>query len=169
MRQSPRPDLLRGLAPAWREQGPPLARHLRSFARLQELLLEVLPLDTQQHRSDRQSQLWWEIEAKVRADLSQSIDLEWLQEVGRCSERSIGRACQLATGMSPMKRIKELRLSFARGLVQYSQRSMTEIALDVGYPRVQELSRDYRRRFGVTPRQDRSKELEYKTQHIPPD
>jgi transcriptional regulator GlxA family with amidase domain len=129
----------------------------------------VLPLDAQWHRSDRQSQHWWEIEAKIREDLSRAIDMQWLQTAGGCSERSIGRACKLATGMPPMKRVKELRLSYARGLVQYSQRSMTEIALEVGYRRVQELSRDYRHRFGVTPRQDRSTEPEYKTQHIPPE
>ncbi len=157
------------LLEAWRSLHPPLTRHLRSFTLLQELLLQVVPQDVHRHRSDRQSQLWWEIEAKVRENLSQPIDMARLREIAGYAERSIGRACKLATGMPPMQRIKELRLSFARGLVQYSQKSMTEIALDVGYQRVQELSRDYRRRFKVTPRQDRNAELEYRIQHMPPE
>jgi AraC-like DNA-binding protein len=155
------------LLTAWRVKGPSLTRHLRSFSLLQELIVEVLPSEIQQHRSDRPSQLWWELEGKAREDLSQPIDMEWLQQVCGRSVRSIGRACELATGMPPMRRIKELRLSFARGLVRYSQKSVTEIALDVGYSRVQDLSRDYRRRFGLTPRKDRGKELEYRIQHVP--
>jgi AraC-like DNA-binding protein len=155
------------LLDAWRGAAPSLTRHLRSFALLQELIAEVLPPEAQRHRSDRPSQLWWELEGKVRADLSQPVNMEWLEQVSGRSQRSIGRACELATGMPPMRRIKDLRLSCARGLVRYSQKSMTEIALDVGYARVQELSRDYRRRFGVTPRQDRGNEPEYKVQHVP--
>ena len=155
------------LLDVWQDEAPPLTRHLRSFSWLQELIAEVLPAELQRHRSDRPSQLWWAIEAKVREDLSQPINMEWLQQASGRSERSIGRACELATGMPPMRRVKELRLSCARGLVRYSHKSMTEVALDVGYSRVQELSRDYRRRFGVTPRQDRGNEPEYKIQHTP--
>jgi transcriptional regulator GlxA family with amidase domain len=66
-----------------------------------------------------------------------------------------------------MKRVKELRMSYARGLVLYSQMSMTEIALRVGYGRVQELSRDYHRRFGRTPREDRRAGPDYQRLESP--
>jgi AraC family transcriptional regulator len=77
------------------------------------------------------------------------------------------RACRLAVGVSPMKRVKEIRLSYARGLVLYSQLPMTEIAMRVGYSRVQELSRDYHRRYGLTPSEDRQSGPDYRTQRVP--
>jgi transcriptional regulator GlxA family with amidase domain len=55
-----------------------------------------------------------------------------------------------------MKRLKELRLGYARGLVQHTDLPMTEIAFRIGYSRSQELSRDYRLRFHITPRDDRN-------------
>lgn len=61
-----------------------------------------------------------------------------------------------------MRRVKRLRLSYARGLVLYSPLSLTDIALRVGYGRVQELSRDYRQHFGITPREDRQRGPDYR-------
>ena len=61
-----------------------------------------------------------------------------------------------------MKRVKELRLSYARGLVQHSELSISEIAYRTGYSRVQELSRDYHERFNVTPREERAQAPSYR-------
>ena len=99
-------------------------------------------------------------------DLSQPIDLRFLQSLSRRSRHSIIRACHLAVGTAPMKRVKEIRLSYARGLVLYSRLPMTEIALGVGYSRTQELSRDYRKRYGVTPTEDRQAGPDYRTQRV---
>jgi AraC-like DNA-binding protein len=155
---------------AWRAQHtPPLERHLRVFALMMELLMEVLHPETLGRRSDLPAQPWWDIEAKLREDLSQPIDLRTLEHMSHSSQRSIIRACELATGSSPMKRVKELRMSYARGLVLYSQMSMTEIAMRVGYGRVQEFSRDYRSRFGQSPREDRKLGPDYQEQQVPQD
>jgi AraC-like DNA-binding protein len=160
-------ELFRLLLAAWRASAPPVTRHLQTFARLLDLLVEVLPQPSPEHRSDLPTQPWWEIEARLREDLSQPIDLARLQSMSKRSQRSIVRACEAATGASPMKRVKELRLSYARGLVLYSQMSMTEIAVRVGYGRVQELSRDYHRRFGKTPRTDRRDGPDYRRLESP--
>ena len=139
-----------------------MTRHLRVLARLTELLLELLPSDLRTDRTDVHTDLWWDIETRLREDLSRPIDMRLLQDLSGRSVRSIIRACHLAVGMPPMKRIKKLRLSYARGLSLYSQLSLTEIALRVGYGRVQELSRDYRRQFGVTPTEDRQAGPDYR-------
>jgi AraC-like DNA-binding protein len=144
------------LLDAWRDTTVlPMVRHLRVFSRLMQLLAEVLPQGICRHRADAATQLWWEIEAHLREDLSQPVNLNRLQTLGRRSLRSILCGCRAATGTSPMKRVKEIRLSYARGLVLHSRLPMTEIALRVGYGRVQEMSRDYHRQFGLTPRADR--------------
>jgi AraC-like DNA-binding protein len=145
------------LLDAWRNtSAPPTARHIRVHALLLEILLELLPDSVQAFRMDSVTQLWWELEAKLRGDLAHPIDMKYLECLARRSPRAIVRACQLAVGKSPMKRVKELRLSYARGLVQLSSRSMSEIAFCIGYGRVQEFSRDYHRQFGITPSADRS-------------
>ena len=130
-------------------------RHIRVHALLLEILLELLPESVQAFRVDSVTQLWWELEAKVRGDLSHPIDMAFLERISRRSQRTVVRACQLAVGMSPMKRVKEIRLSYSRGLVQLSDLTMSEIAFRIGYGRVQEFSRDYHRQFGIAPTEDR--------------
>lgn len=155
--------LFQSLLDAWNDtSSPPMLRHLQTFSLLAQLLIEMFPRSHERHQTDAPTHLWWQIETKLREDLGQPIDLQKLQTIGRRSLRSIVRACRLAVGTSPMRRIKELRLSYARGLVQYSHTPITEIALRVGYGRVQELSRDYRQRFGVSPRDDRLAGPNYK-------
>jgi AraC-like DNA-binding protein len=148
------------LLETWRDTAsPPATRHLRVHALLLEILLDLLPEAVQAFRMDAVTQLWWEVEAKVRADLAHPIDMRLLERLSHRSQRTIIRACQLAVGKSPMKRVKEIRLSYARGLVQLSDLSMSEIAFRVGYGRVQEFSRDYHRQFDITPTEDRSRGL----------
>jgi len=153
---------------AWRDtNGSPTVRHLRVHALLLEILLELLPESPQPLRVDSPTRLWWDIEAKLRADLSQPISMAILQKLGRRSQQRIVQACRLAVGVGPMKRIKQVRLSYARGLVQCSQLSMSEIAYRIGYGRVQEFSRDFRRHVGVTPTEDRQRGPQYRELELP--
>jgi len=160
-------ERFQSLLDAWRDVSvSPITRHLRVLAALTQLLLELLPAELRTDRTDARTDLWWDIETRLREDLSRPIDMRTLQKLSGRSQRSIIRACHLAVGVAPMKRVKKLRLSYARGLVLYSQLSLTEIALRVGYGRVQELSRDYRRLLGVTPTDDRQAGPDY--QSYPP-
>jgi AraC-like DNA-binding protein len=152
----------------WRDvKNSPLARHIRLHALLLEILLEVLPESAQAFRGDSETRLWWDIEAKLRADLSQPISMAILQKIGRRSQQKITSSCWLAVGMAPMKRMKNVRLSYARGLVQSSNLSMSEIAYRIGYSRVQEFSRDFRRHFGATPTQAREDGPQYRELELP--
>jgi AraC-like DNA-binding protein len=149
-------ELLESLLEAWDNTDWPAAiRHLQTMLRVMQLMVELLPSSGQHYCMERVTQLWWELEAKLCDDLSQPVDMPALQAICRRSRRSIMQACRLAVGTSPRRRIDELRLSYARGLVLHSRLSMTEIALRVGYCRVQEFSREYHRRYGITPVRDR--------------
>jgi AraC-like DNA-binding protein len=160
-------DLLDSLLDAWNDLDRPSAvRHLETFSRLLRLLAELLPASSQHHSMERATQLWWDIEKRLREDVGQPLNMSVLEKLCGRSQRSVVRACQLAVGTSPMKRIKELRLSYARGLVLHSRLSITEIAMRVGYSRVQELSRDYHRRFNVAPGEDRRVGPDYRSPHI---
>ncbi len=100
--------------------------------------------------------LWWEIEAWARRHIEQTRSLgELCARFGR-SPNTIARACREAVGVAPMKRLKQIRLSLARGLVQHSDLNMTEISQRVGYARVHEFSRDYRKAHGRPPTTERN-------------
>lgn len=144
------------LLDVWRQQEmPAMLRHMHVHRLLLEILVDILPTESHRHRVDAPTQLWWKIETMLRANLSEPIDLAYLERRSRRSRRSIIRACHLATGLPPMKRVKQVRLSYGRGLVQLSDLTISEIAYRVGYQRVQEFSRDYRKHFGISPCEDR--------------
>jgi hypothetical protein len=156
------------LLQVWRDAAAsPLTRHIRIHALLLDILVEVLPESAHAYRADSATRLWWDIEAKLRADLSQPISMGILQKIGRRSQQKIIGSCWLAVGMAPMKRMKHVRLSYARGLVQSSDLSMSEIAYRIGYSRVQEFSRDFRQHFGRTPTQTREQGPQYRELELP--
>lgn len=147
------------LLEVWRdEQPPPMVRELRVHAALSHLVAAALPsapAGGQPVRMDGLAGVWWRLESQLRQDLAQPINLHRLTQMTGRSAATLSRACRAAVGQPPMKRIKHIRLSLARGLVHRSDLSITEIANRVGYARLHELSRDYRNHFGVSPREGR--------------
>lgn len=164
------PRLFQELLESWRDRAAPtLIRHIRVMARLLDLLADVLPSETTPFSVDPMAQVWWEVEAKARGRLHERLELADLCRIGGRSARTLYRACHRAAGMAPMKRIKKIRLSMARGLVLYSSINISEVAYRVGYERVQELSRDYRLHVGRTPMEDRAAGPDYRrTRSLPP-
>ena len=151
------------LLKAWRDASAgPLVRHLRVEARLLDLLADVLPAEAAPLRIDPSARVWWELEERLRGRMEGPIQLEDLTRLSGRSVRTLYRACHRATGLAPMKRVKRIRLSMARGLVLHSQLNVSEIAWRVGYERVQELCRDYRRFVGLTPLEDRAAGPDYR-------
>lgn len=99
--------------------------------------------------------LWWEVESWARQHIDRALTLDELCAQSGRSPNTLARACRDAVGLAPMKRLKQIRLSLARGLVLYSDLNMTEIAWRVGYGRVHEFSRDYRKAYGRPPTAER--------------
>jgi AraC-like DNA-binding protein len=143
---------------AWEDQA--LAPYLRLFQVHANLLRILAALTTPaQHpaRMDPRARLWWTIETELRNDLQQRIDLARMSQVSGRSQATIARSCMFAVGIPPLKRIKQVRMSLAQGLVLRSSLSISDIADRVGYARIHEFSRDYRKYFGVPPTRTRAK------------
>lgn len=98
---------------------------------------------------------WWEIEAWVRQNINRPVSLADICTRFHLSPKTVERACHAALGQPPMRRVKSIRLSLARGLARFSELTMTEIATRVGYARVHEFSRDYRKAFSLAPTTER--------------
>jgi AraC-like DNA-binding protein len=59
-----------------------------------------------------------------------------------------------AVGMGPLQCQKRLRLTEARRLMIDENRNVTEASLEVGYESLSQFSRDYRKMFGASPKED---------------
>lgn len=167
LRAGPRTlTLARRLLATWRNRGlSPAIRALRGTALLAELLLDFAPLDEVPapgpvYPANARSR-WWRVEKLLRLRLGEPWPLARIARLAAMSPRTLNRACQAATGQTPVRRLRELRLIHARGLLQHSDLSITAIAARIGRARVQEFSRDFRQRFGATPRQARRAPPDY--------
>ena len=155
--------LARELYEIWLDEDvSPITRRLRVHAKLLELILMIYPEMPPDVHSGTQAGLWWQIEGRVRQDFTRPVSMATLEEISGYGVRAIHDACKSATGLPPMRRIKWVRLDYARGLVLHSPERISEIALQVGYSRVQEFSRDYRKMFNRSPRQDRAAGPDYR-------
>lgn len=147
------------LLSVWRDvQQPPAVREMRVQAQLLDILSNLHTPGGQAFVTDPSADLWWNMETQLRRDLARPIDLSMMSDLSGKSIATIARSCQSAVNLPPMKRIKQIRMSLARGLVRQSNLSVTEIAGRVGYGRVHEFSRDYRKHHGSTPTEDRGAE-----------
>ncbi|WP_339692194.1 GlxA family transcriptional regulator [Celeribacter baekdonensis] len=67
------------------------------------------------------------------------------------SKRQIERHFRLALNTSPQAAFLDMRLDFAKHLVEKTQKSVAQIAVDCGFCDSSHLSRMFRRRYGDTP------------------
>jgi AraC-like DNA-binding protein len=128
-------------------------RDLRLYGCLLEMLAELPLSRSRPAATDPASALWWRIESELRSRGRYRPSLEDLAGQFRRGVSTISRSCRKATGMSPLQRIRALRMEHARGLLLYSGRNVSETAQELGYGRVCEFSRDLRGWFGVPPTQ----------------
>ncbi|MBN2652803.1 MAG: helix-turn-helix transcriptional regulator [Spirochaetales bacterium] len=140
----------------------PMLRELKIVELFHKLLFLIFSEINPEYQNNTENELWWEIEKTAREDLSQDLNIANICRDFKISRKALNQSCQKATGKTPMKRIKELRLKYARGLIHHSNLNISEIAYSVGYTRVQELSRDYQKYFGKTPSQERKSTPVYK-------
>ena len=130
-------------------------RDYRCQARLLDLLVALNPTNKGQTAITPNGRLWWEVETWARQHIARAVTLPELCAQFNRSANTLARASREAVGLPPMKRLKLIRLNLARGLVHFSDLTMSEIALRVGYVRVHEFSRDYRKAHGLPPSTDR--------------
>jgi len=87
--------------------------------------------------------------------LSEPIAVEDVAQSVGVSSRQLERQFKKATGQSPGRYYRTLRMKAARQLVLFSKEPMPRIAAAVGYETVPPLTRHYREEFGTSPAEDR--------------
>lgn len=87
--------------------------------------------------------------------IEEPIQISAVAEALNMSSRSLERSFKRATGQSPLKYYRKMRMSEARQLVLYSRDPITTIAYMVGYASPSAFQRHYRDVYGISPQKDR--------------
>lgn len=93
---------------------------------------------------------------EIQSDLSRTFAARELAERIGMSSSTFFEHFKAVTGTSPLQYQKDLRLLRARDALRSSGDKVSEIAYRVGYESSAQFSREYARKFGRPPRQDRA-------------
>jgi AraC-like DNA-binding protein len=93
---------------------------------------------------------------EIHADLSRTIVVGDLARRVGMSPSAFFEHFKAVTGTSPLQYQKDLRLLQARDTLRTSRAKVSDVAFGVGYESSAQFSREYSRKFGKSPRQDRA-------------
>lgn len=120
---------------------------LQTFARLLVhcRVLPDLAQDAKRNRPGLQRMIDF-----IRERHRDKVTLEDLAGVGRCSEMHVLRQFKVGMGMTPHRYLTQVRLEQARRLIGAGL-PLADAALQAGFADQSHLTRNFRRRYGVTP------------------
>lgn len=93
--------------------------------------------------------------ASIRASIDEPLSVAALAEHVGMSKSSFHAHFKAVTGLSPGQYQKDIRLLEARRFILEGKASISAVAFSVGYESPAHFSRDYTRKFGHPPREDR--------------
>lgn len=92
----------------------------------------------------------------MERNFAKPISLEELVEISNMSRRNFIRTFESTMGTSPIKFLIARRIQEATKLLRTTDRSITDIAFDIGFSDSNYFSRQFRKAIGLSPRQYRS-------------
>ncbi|MEZ5658474.1 MAG: AraC family transcriptional regulator [Burkholderiaceae bacterium] len=92
---------------------------------------------------------------EIGADPARPIVVSDLAQRAGMSASAFFEHFKAVTGTSPLQYQKDLRLLRARDRLRSSSAKVSQVAFSVGYESSAQFSREFSRKFGVSPRQDR--------------
>lgn len=93
--------------------------------------------------------------ASIRASIDEPLSVSALADHAGMSRSSFHAHFKAVTGLTPGQYQKDIRLLEARRLILEGRDAISSVAFDVGYESAAHFSRDYARKFGRSPREDR--------------
>lgn len=93
---------------------------------------------------------------EIQADLARPLVVGELADRAGMSSSAFFEHFKAVTGTSPLQYQKDLRLLRARDALRSTNEKISAIAFAIGYESSAQFSREYARKFGASPRQDRS-------------
>ncbi|MGW7730764.1 AraC family transcriptional regulator [Streptomyces canus] len=90
----------------------------------------------------------------IRDHYAEPLGIDEISEVARMSPATLHRHFKAATGTSPLRFQKYLRLQEARRLLFTREMMAAQVAQEVGYVSATQFNREYRRAYGLPPGRD---------------
>jgi len=87
----------------------------------------------------------------IETHSTESLNLEELIQISAMPRRSFLRAFEAATGATPIAYLIQLRINRAADLLRRTTKSITGIAFEVGFQDSNYFSRQFRKRYGMSP------------------
>ncbi|MBQ7329458.1 MAG: AraC family transcriptional regulator [Oscillospiraceae bacterium] len=134
---------------------------LRVKAIILELIAEYIRLagkHTQIVNDDRGEEIR-NVLSYINENFRRNLTIEELAEVCHLHPTHFIRAFKLKTAQTPHQYINDIRMEYARQLLDRSDRSIVEIAEDAGFYDPAHFSRAFKRHFAMTPTQYRNNTL----------
>lgn len=116
--------------------------------------LSFTPLVSKKYHSDH---LILEIQGWMEQHYAEALSMATLGTHFGLSNRTFVRRFKLATGLTPLNYLQEVRLNAARRLLVQSHRSVEAITHEVGYEDTSSFTRMFKRRSGFSPSGYRSR------------
>lgn len=98
----------------------------------------------------------FQVTREIQSDLARPLVVGHLADRAGMSSSAFFEQFKAVTGTSPLQYQKDLRLLHAREALRGTNEKVSEIAFGVGYESSAHFSREYSRKFGLPPRQDRA-------------
>lgn len=126
-----------------------------SYSILLDMLLSIFWKDEGENRQS-DSNNWQKIEKLIRSSRLYHLTPEQLAEKTGHSRSLIYDLCRNEIGSTPLQRLKDIRIEEARGLLKYTEMRVGEISDYLGYKRIHDFSREFKKEAGVSPREYRN-------------
>lgn len=88
---------------------------------------------------------------KLHADFAEPLTIAELAQTAGLSRFHFGRCFADVTGLSPHRYLTQVRVQAGASLLRLTRRSVTEVALSVGFGDASAFARAFRRQFGQSP------------------
>jgi len=124
------------------------------------ILLDILaPIFWKDEIQDLQkgSRTWQKIEKQIRSGKLYHITPEQLAEHVGYSRTSLYNLCRDEIGSTPIQHLKKIRTEEAKGLLKFTDMRIGEISDLLGYKRIHDFSREFKKVSGVSPKEFREK------------
>ena len=92
----------------------------------------------------------------LESHYTEALCLDELVSISQMSKRSFLRAFEAAMGSTPIAYVIQLRITHAAKMLRQTEDNITTIAYNVGFNDSNYFSRQFRKRFGVSPRSYRN-------------